>query len=83
MTLTILVVLAVISALITIISFVLYIRARLAKRAHPDDEDVDVLRDAGLDRKERHYQSIHFLSLCIFVVLGVLILIIISHRVKE
>ena len=79
----VLVTLAVISALITIISFVLYTRARLAERAHPDDEEVDVLWDAGLDRKERLYQGIHFLSLCIFVVLGVLILIIISHRVKE
>ncbi|HEY8971866.1 MAG TPA: hypothetical protein VIM64_22345, partial [Puia sp.] len=73
----------IICALITITSFVFYVRARLAERAHPDDEDVDVLRDAGLDRKERLYQTIHFLSLLIFVILGVLILIIISHRVKE
>jgi len=83
MLLSILVILAIISALITVISFVFYVRARLAERAHPDDEDVDVLRDAGLDRKERLYQRIHFLSLLIFVILGVLILIIISHRVKE
>jgi len=83
MLLSILVILAVASALVTIISFIFYIRARLAERAHPDDKDVDVLRDAGLNRKERLYQGIHFLSLCIFVVLGVLILIIISHRVKE
>ena len=83
MLLSILVILAIICALITITSFVFYVRARLAERAHPDDEDVDVLRDAGLDRKERLYQAIHFLSLLIFVILGVLILIIISHRVKE
>jgi len=82
MLLSILVILAIICALITITSFVFYVRARLAERAHPDDEDVDVLRDAGLDRKERVYQTIHFLSLLIFVILGVLILIIISHRVK-
>jgi hypothetical protein len=82
MLLSILVILAIICALITITSFVFYVRARLAERAHPDDEDVDVLRDAGLDRKERLYQTIHFLSLLIFVILGVLILIIISHRVK-
>ena len=82
MLLPILVILAVVSAIITIISFILFIRARLAERSHPDDE-VDVLRDAGLDRKERVYQRIHFLSLFVFVVFGVLILIIISHRVKE
>ena len=82
MLLSILVILAIICALITITSFVFYVRARLAERAHPNDEDVDVLRDAGLDRKERLYQTIHFLSLLIFVILGVLILIIISHRVK-
>jgi Na+/H+ antiporter NhaC len=78
MLLSILVILAILCALITITSFVFYVRARLAERAHPDDEDVDVLRDAGLDRKERLYQTIHFLSLLIFVILGVLILIIMS-----
>lgn len=81
MLLTVLVILAIASAITTLISFVFYIRARLAERAHPDDEDADALRDAGLDRKERLYQGIHFLSLCIFVVLGVLILIIISRRI--
>jgi hypothetical protein len=81
MLLTILVVFAIISALVTIISFVLYIRARIAERAHPDEEDADVMRDLQLDKKERYYQSIHFLSLCIFVVLGVLILIIIARRI--
>jgi len=83
MLLTILAILAIVSAIITIISFVFYIRARLAQRSHPDDEVIDVLRDAELDKKERRYQGIHFLSLCIFIVLGVFILIIISHRVRE
>ncbi|HEY4205279.1 MAG TPA: hypothetical protein VGM31_00640 [Puia sp.] len=82
MLLTLLVILAVISMLVSVISFVLFIRARLAVRAHPDDEDADVARDAELDRKERSYQSIHFLSLLIFLVLGVLILIMISHKVN-
>ncbi|HVU54462.1 MAG TPA: hypothetical protein VHD83_05375 [Puia sp.] len=79
--LAILVVLAIVSALVTLISFVFYIKARVAERAHPDDEDADPQQQADLDRKERLYQSIHFLSLCIFVILGVLILIIISRRI--
>jgi hypothetical protein len=83
MILPILVILAIVSALVTIFSFVLYLRARVAERAHPDDADADTRRDADLDRKERFYQSIHFLSLWIFIVLGVFILIIIAHRVKE
>jgi hypothetical protein len=82
MLLSILVILAAVSAVISLISFALFIRARLAERAHPDEEDADVVRDAELDKRERSYQSIHFLSLLVFVVLGVLILIIISHRVN-
>jgi hypothetical protein len=34
-----------------------------------------VRRIAGLDERERKYQSLHFISLCIFVLLGVLILV--------
>jgi len=70
------------SALTTIISFVLYIKARAAERDHPDEMGPDTRRrHAELDRKERRYQSIHFISLFIFVVLGVLILIAISRRI--
>lgn len=83
MLLTTLVIFAIASAIVTLISFVFYIRARLAERAHPDDEDADLLQQAELERKERFYQNIHFKSLFIFVVLGVLILIIIAHGVRE
>jgi len=81
MLLTILVILAIASAITTLISFVFYIRARVAERAHPDDGDADLQQQAELDRKERLYQSIHYRSLFLFVVLGVLILIIISRRI--
>lgn len=77
---TLLVILCIGSALTTLVSFVLYIKARMAQRDHPDEEEPDVLRHAALDRKEKLYQSIHFISLCIFVFLGVLILVMISRR---
>jgi hypothetical protein len=32
-------------------------------------------RIAGLDERERKYRSLHFLSLCIFVLLGICILV--------
>ena len=70
------------SALTSIISFVLYLKARTAQREHPDEMTSDShRRDAELDRKERLYQSIHYRSLFLFVVLGVLILIAISRRI--
>jgi hypothetical protein len=69
------------SALTTLISFVLYIKARTAERDHPEEMGPEShRRHAELLRKERLYQSIHFKSLFIFVVLGVLILIAISRR---
>ncbi len=68
-------------ALTTLISFILYLKARTAERDHPDETAPDNARHAGLDRKERLYQSIHFTSLFLFVILGVLILIIISRRI--
>jgi hypothetical protein len=79
--LALLVVLAIASALTTLISFILYLKTRIAERDHPDEENPDVRRQAALDRKERLYQSIHFKSLWLFVFLGVLILIIISRRI--
>ena len=69
------------SALTTLISFILFIRARAAERQHPDEMTPDLhQKHAELDRKERFYQSIHFISLLIFVALGVLILVIISWQ---
>jgi hypothetical protein len=78
---TLLVLLCIGSALTTLISFVLYLKARVAQRDHPDEEEPDTLRHAALDRKEKRYQSIHFTSLFIFVTLGVLILVMISRRI--
>ena len=70
------------SALTTLISFILYVKARTAERDHPDEMRPDShRRHAELDRKERRYQSIHFISLLIFVTLGVFILVIISRRI--
>jgi NADH:ubiquinone oxidoreductase subunit 3 (subunit A) len=70
------------SALTTLVSFVMYIRTRVAERDHPDEAGPDEhRRQAALERKERLYQSIHFLSLLAFVVLGVLILVIIARRI--
>ena len=70
------------SALTTLISFILYLKARTAERDHPDEMRPDGhRRHAELDRKERRYKSIHFISLLIFVTLGVFILVIISRRI--
>jgi hypothetical protein len=70
------------SALTTLVSFTLYIRTRLTERDHPDEMGPDQhRRHAELDRKERLYQSIHFISLLAFVMLGVLILVIIARRI--
>jgi len=78
----VLVALCICSALTTLVSFTLYIRARMAERNHPDEMGPDQdRRHAALDRKERLYQSIHFISLLVFVVLGVLVLVIISRRI--
>ena len=79
--LTTLIVFAVLTALTTTVSFVLYLKARLAERDHPDAEYPDPQRMALLDRKEKRYRRIHFISLCLFVVIGVAILSILSHRI--
>ena len=57
---------------------------------HRHEEDPEVpaeylreqyrLRNALLDRHEQRYRSVHFISLFIFVVLGVLLLVLISNR---
>ena len=70
------------SALTTLVSFTMYIRTRMAERDHPDEMGHDQRRrHAELDRKERLYQSIHFISLLVFVMLGVLLLVIIARRI--
>ena len=77
--------LSIVCAIITIIYFILYVRARLAHRGDEiglteEEKERRRLVNAELDRKEKRYQSIHFISLFLFVVLGVLILVIMSNR---
>jgi len=52
------------SALVTIVTFILYVRARLT----------------GRERLESRYQAIHFITLALFVLFGVLILVHLSHK---
>lgn len=57
----------VISAVITVTSFFLYVRARMAYR----------------EAEERRYRSIHFITLFLFVLFGVLILIRLSDKLNS
>jgi len=52
------------SGIVSIASFFLYVRSRMQYR----------------EEKERRFQQVHFSSLALFVVFGVLILIELSHR---
>jgi cytochrome bd-type quinol oxidase subunit 2 len=54
------------NAIVTIVAFLLYVKARLA----------------GLDKQEKKYQSMHFITLSLFVLFGVLILIHLSNRLN-
>jgi hypothetical protein len=56
----------IVCAVVTIISFFLYVRARLA-----------------FDSREERYRSIHFVTLALFTLLGVLLLIQLSHRLNR
>ena len=78
-----LVILCIASALTSLVSFVLFLKARTAERDHPDEMEPEGQRRHGeLLRKEQLYQSIHFISLFVFVMLGVLLLIAISRRLS-
>lgn len=55
------------NALVTTVSFFLYVRARLA----------------GLDRLEKRCQAIHFITLALFVLFGVLILVHLSNELNS
>jgi hypothetical protein len=61
------IILCILSAITTVVAFILYVRARMAE----------------LDRKEQLYKSIHFISLFIFVFLGVLLLIQLSDKLQS
>jgi len=73
------------NALVTIVSFLLYIRTRLAIREMPPggDDREHIQRLAELDRREKRYQSIHFITLALFVVFGVLILVHLSNKLNS
>lgn len=74
-----------VSAVVTIISFFLYVRTRLADRSpnfHVSAEDHSRhLR--VLDQREERYRSIHFITLALFTLLGVLLLVQLSHHLNH
>lgn len=75
----------ILNAIITIAAFVLYVRTRLADRSErpPFDEEEHARRLAYLDRREHFYQSLHFITLALFVLFGVLILVQLSTRLDH
>ena len=72
------------SALVTIIGFVLYVRARMADRTedHGLTEEQQAQRLARLDRDEHRYQTLYFIAGFVFFALGILILIQLSIRIS-
>lgn len=85
MYITLLIIGCVASAIVTIVTFFMYIRARMALReqdpAHNEEEHVQKL--ARLDRREQLFQAIHFITLALFVLLGVLILVHLSNKLNQ
>lgn len=85
MYLTLLTIGCIVSAIVTIVSFFMYIRARMAPRdqdpAHNEEEHAQKL--ALLDRREQRFQTIHFITLALFVLLGVLILVRLSDKLNQ
>jgi hypothetical protein len=74
-----------VSAVVTIISFFLYIRTRLADRSpdiHESAED-HARHLRRLDAREERYRSIHFVTLALFTLMGVLLLIQLSHHLNR
>lgn len=61
------IILCIASAIVTLVSFFLYVRARMANRI----------------AQERRYLSIHYISLFLFVLFGVLILIHLSDSISR
>jgi hypothetical protein len=55
------------SALVTIVTFFLYVRNRLS----------------GNERLESRYMTIHFITLALFVLFGVLILVHLSNKLNS
>lgn len=75
----------IINAIITIITFFLYVKARLVSREqHPDHSDPQHAQKlAELDRRESRYQAIHFITLALFILFGVLILVHLSGKLNQ
>ncbi len=73
------------NAIVTIVSFFLYVRMRLAAReiAEGASDEEHAQRLAGLDRRESRYQSLHFITLALFVLFGVLILMQLSSKLNS
>lgn len=72
------------SAIAMIISFLLYVKARMADRTENPrlDETQQAQRLARLDRDEHRYQTLYFIMGFLFFALGILILIQLSIRVS-
>jgi small-conductance mechanosensitive channel len=72
------------NAIVTIVAFFLYVKARLADRteARHSTEAGHAASLTELDKKEKKYQSLHFITLSLFVLFGVLILIHLSNRLN-
>ena len=73
------------SAIATIVTFFCYIRIRMADRTEERGTDPaqQAERLAALDRQERRYLSLHFITLFLFVLFGVLILIHLSDSINS
>ncbi|HVS98608.1 MAG TPA: hypothetical protein VHE54_19080 [Puia sp.] len=74
-----------VNAVVTVAAFIVYVRTRLADRSEPSppDEAAHARRLAMLDRKESFYQALHFITLALFVLFGVLILVQLSSRLNH
>jgi hypothetical protein len=79
------VILCIASAIATIVTFFLYIRVRMADRTeeHGVSPELHAERLAALDRQERRYLSLHFITLFLFVLFGVLILVHLSDSINS
>jgi len=72
------------NAVVTTVAFFLYVKARLADRTETlhAAKEAQAAALAELDKKEKKYQSLHFITLCLFVLFGVLILVHLSNRLN-
>jgi len=82
---TLLIIGCIASAIATLITFFLYLRARMAERAedHGGDPEGYARRIAVLDRQERRYLALHFITLFLFILFGVLILVHLSDSINS